>query len=53
MEDGSGTRAAPADASTSTAVDWPKVVVWVAMAVTGVGLWGLAGVALFEVFSRL
>jgi hypothetical protein len=53
MEDGFGARAAHADASTTTAVDWPKVIVWVAMTVTGVGLWGLAGVEVFEAFGHL
>ena len=52
MEDGLGAQASHPDAST-TAVDWPTVVVWLAMVVTGVVLWGLAGVALFGAFGRL
>jgi hypothetical protein len=53
MEDGFGARASHAHPSTSTAVDWPKVMVWLAMAVTGVGLWVLAGVAVFKAVSHL
>jgi hypothetical protein len=52
MEDGFGAQASHPDASTTTAVDWPKVVVWLAMAVAGIGLWGFAGVALFAAFSH-
>jgi hypothetical protein len=53
MDDGFGARASQADASGENAVDWRKVAVWLAMAVMGVVLWGLAGVALFEAFSHL
>jgi hypothetical protein len=53
MDDGFGARASQADASRENAVDWRKVAVWFAMAVMGVVLWGLAGVALFEAFSHL
>jgi hypothetical protein len=52
MEDGFGARASHSDASTTSAVDEPKVIVWLVMALTGVRLWGLAGVALFEAFSH-
>jgi hypothetical protein len=53
MDDYFGARAARADVSAEPAVDWPKVIVWVAMAAVGVGLWGFAGVALVEALSRL
>jgi hypothetical protein len=51
MKNGFGAQASHPHAST-TAVDWPKVVVWLAMAVVGIGLWGFAGVALFKQFSH-
>jgi hypothetical protein len=53
MEDGFGAGASHADPSTTTAVDWPKVVVWLAMAVIGLGVWGLGSVAVFEAFNHL
>jgi hypothetical protein len=53
MDDGFGARASQANDTGEEAVDWRKVVVWLAMAVIGVVLWGLAGVALFEAFRNL
>ncbi len=53
MDDGFSARAAQAEDTGEEVVDWRKVVVWLAMAVIGVVLWGLAGVALFEAFRRL
>jgi hypothetical protein len=53
MDDGSGAGASQADAGMERAVDWRRVVVWFAMAVIGVMLWGFAGIALFEAFNHL
>jgi hypothetical protein len=53
MDDGFGARASQAEDTGETLVDWRKVVVWLAMAVTGVVLWGLAGIALFEALRHL
>jgi hypothetical protein len=53
MDDGFGARASQANDTGEEAVDWRKVVVWLAMAVIGVVLWGLAGIALFEAFRHL
>jgi len=53
MDDGFGARAPQAEDTGETVVDWRKVVVWLAMAVIGVVLWGLAGIALFEAFRHL
>jgi hypothetical protein len=53
MDDGFGARASQAEDTGETVVDWRKVVVWLAMAVIGAVLWGLAAVALFQAFRHL
>jgi hypothetical protein len=53
MDDGFGARASHAEDTGETVVDWRKVVVWLAMAVIGAVLWGLAAVALFQAFRHL